>query len=73
MRIFYIYFVINQQVVHETNTAVYNRLIYLGPYFLKSYELSEIEVRHVEQDLFSTVFGYVGALPTGFAMRGWSF
>ena len=72
IRNFYIYFVINEQVVYETNMAVYNRLIFLAPYFLKRCELSEVGVRRVEQHPFSAVFGYVGALPAGFAMRRWS-
>jgi len=32
--------------------------------------LAEVGVRRVEQHPFSSVFGYVGALLTGFAMRG---
>lgn len=59
------------QVVHETNTAVYNRLIFLALQLLKTYELSVVGVRHTEQHSFSIVFGQAGVLPAGSAMGGW--
>lgn len=41
-------FVTNEQLVHEANTAIYNRLIFLALYFFERCELSEVEVRRVE-------------------------